>query len=237
MTINDNVSFDKIPSTDINGRCIPPNGIRLQVLDNLCCDIIVGHDILNKHDKLVINFGGQNSSFVVDNISHSGFACALTPVIFNPPPLFEHLARDVHPIACKSRRFSPDDQQFIDNEVGHLLSEGIIEASTSPWRAQVLVTSNERHKRRMVIDYSRTINRYTTLDAYPLPNMDVLANKVAQYSIFSTFDLKSAYHQVPICDSDKPYTAFEASGRIINLLAYHSVSLMEVQHSNASWTP
>ena len=24
MTINDNVSFDKIPSTDINGRCIPP---------------------------------------------------------------------------------------------------------------------------------------------------------------------------------------------------------------------
>ena len=134
------------------------NGIRLQVLDNLCCDIIVGHDILNKHDKLVINFGGQNSSFVVDNISHSGFACALTPVIFNPPPLFEHLARDVHPIACKSRRFSPDDQQFIDNEVGHLLSEGIIEASTSPWRAQVLVTSNERHKRRMVIDYSRTIN-------------------------------------------------------------------------------
>ena len=190
------------------------NGIRLQVLDNLCCDIIVGHDILNKHDKLVINFGGQNSSFVVDNISHSGFACALTPVIFNPPPLFEHLARDVHPIACKSRRFSPDDQQFIDNEVGHLLSEGIIEASTSPWRAQVLVTSNERHKRRMVIDYSRTINRYTTLDAYPLPNMDVLANKVAQYSIFSTFDLKSAYHQVPICDSDKPYTAFEASGRL-----------------------
>ena len=72
------------------------NGIRLQVLDNLCCDIIVGHDILNKHDKLVINFGGQNSSFVVDNISHSGFACALTPVIFNPPPLFEHLARDIY---------------------------------------------------------------------------------------------------------------------------------------------
>ena len=24
MTINDNVSFDKISNTDINGRCIPP---------------------------------------------------------------------------------------------------------------------------------------------------------------------------------------------------------------------
>jgi len=55
-------------------------------------------------------------------------------------------------------------------EVSKLLNDGIIEPSYSPWRAQVLVTKDERHKRRMVVDYSQTINKFTLSDAYPLPN-------------------------------------------------------------------
>lgn len=66
----------------------------------------------------------------------------------------------------------------------------------------------------MVVDYSQTINKYTLLDAYPLPRIDDLINKVSQYKAFSTVDLASAYHQVPILDSDKPYTAFEAAGEL-----------------------
>ena len=95
-----------------------------------------------------------------------------------------------------------------------LLSEGIIEPSNSPWRAQVVVTVNENHKKRMVIDYSQTINRFTQLDAYPLPRIDEIVNKVAKYRYFSTIDLKSAYHQIPIHDKDKAYTGFEAGGRL-----------------------
>ena len=66
----------------------------------------------------------------------------------------------------------------------------------------------------MVIDYSRTINKYTYLDAYPLPKMDDIALKVSQYRVYSTFDLKSAYHQIPIKESDRPFTAFEADGML-----------------------
>ena len=64
----------------------------------------------------------------------------------------------------------------------------------------------------MVIDYSQTINKFTLLDAFPLPRIDDLVNEMAQYRVFSTVDLRSAYHQVPLKDEDKPYTAFEASG-------------------------
>ena len=92
--------------------------------------------------------------------------------------------------------------------------EGIIEPSISAWRAQVLVTKSENHKKRLVIDYSQTINRFTQLDAYPLPRIDSLVNKIAKYKYFSTLDLKSAYHQITIQDSDKPYTAFEACGKL-----------------------
>ena len=37
-------------------------------------------------------------------------------------------------------------------------------------------------------------------------------NRVAQYQVFSSIDLKYAYHQIPPKDEDKPLTAFEADG-------------------------
>ena len=62
----------------------------------------------------------------------------------------------------------------------------------------------------MVIDYSRTANRFTQLDACSLPRIDYMVQKIAQYSIHSTSDLKSVCHQVPLREEDKPYTAFES---------------------------
>ncbi|XP_059045822.1 uncharacterized protein LOC131841533 [Achroia grisella] len=106
------------------------------------------------------------------------------------------------------------DQKFIDEEIQKLLKDKIIEPSQSPWRAQVLVTSSEHHKKRMVIDYSQTINRFTLLDAYPLPSIEDVIAKVSKHKIFSKIDLKSAYHQVPILESEKSYTAFEAGGNL-----------------------
>ena len=90
----------------------------------------------------------------------------------------------------------------------------MIKESKSPWRAQALVVTTENHKKRMVIDYSQTINRFTLLDAYPLPNIEELVSEVSKFSFFSTVDLKSAYHQIPIKEEEKPFTAFEASGSL-----------------------
>ena len=64
----------------------------------------------------------------------------------------------------------------------------------------------------MVIDYSQTINKFTLLDAYPLPRMLDVVKKVAGYRLYSTLDLTSAYHQVELPFSYRLYTAFEADG-------------------------
>ena len=77
-----------------------------------------------------------------------------------------------------------------------------------------MVTKDENHKKRLAIDYSQTIDRFTQLDAFPLPRMTNLVNNIAQYKVFSTIDLRSAYHQVPLKDEDKPYTAFEARNNL-----------------------
>ena len=114
------------------------------------------------------------------------------------------------PIATPSRSYSREDQTFIKEEVKRLLASGIIEPSRSPRRSQVLVVCNPT-KLRFVIDYSQTVNRCTLLDAYPLPK---IVNKVANDRFYSSLDLKSAYHQVPLLERERPFTAFEAMGKL-----------------------
>ena len=178
---------------------------RLSVLPDLCADVILGHDFLNMHSKLSLSFSGNGAPFSV---------CGVAAAKIVAPSLFQNLTPDCKPVATKSRRQTPDNEKFITGEVKRLLHEGIIEPSSSPWRAQVLVTTNERHKKRLVVDYSQTINKHTYLDAYPLPNLEKMVEKISKYKYYSTLDLKSAYHQIPIQVKDKPFTAFEAAGRL-----------------------
>ena len=179
--------------------------VKLYVLPNLCADVILGQNWQSNHESVTIKYGGERYPLKI---------CNLTTLNVSPPPLFENLDPNCKPIITKSRRYSDEDRKFLAEEVERLLSEGIIEPSNSPWRAQVVVTRNERHKKRLVIDFSQTINKFTYLDAYPLPNLNKTVNSIAQYRVYSVIDLKSAYHQVPLQNRDKKYTAFEANGRL-----------------------
>ena len=39
-----------------------------------------------------------------------------------------------------------------------------------------------------------------------------MINELAQYSVFSTFDLRNAYHQIELISSERKFTGFEANG-------------------------
>ena len=78
----------------------------------------------------------------------------------------------------------------------------------------VVKNPSQPDKKRLCVDYSQTINQYTELDAYPLPRIDDMINNLAHYKVFSTFDLRNAYHQVPILKDDRKYTGFEANCRL-----------------------
>ena len=77
-----------------------------------------------------------------------------------------------------------EDKEFIATEIIELLEEGVIEPSDSPCRVQV--TRSERHRKRLVMDYSETINRFTQLYAYSMPRLDDTVNQIAQYIFLST---------------------------------------------------
>ena len=184
--------------------------VTLSVVPDLCSDIVLGQSFKNKHKEITFKLNGAQEGLVIQNPVRCGVATSNV----KSPRLFNNLDPNAKPIAGKSRRFNEADQSFIKEEVKQLLAEGNIEPSYSPWRAQVLATKDERHKRRMVVDYSQTVNRYTLLDVYPLPNIDEQVAKIAKCSVFSTLDLKSAYYQASLSVKDRPYTAFEAEGKL-----------------------
>ena len=105
---------------------------------------------------MVFNYGGPKPSLSV---------CGFSTLNISPPEPFANLSADCHPIVTKSRPYSRDDLDFIDKEVQRLLKEGIIEPSKSPWRAQIVVTKDENHRKRMVVDHSQTINPTSLLSS------------------------------------------------------------------------
>jgi len=52
------------------------------------------------------------------------------------------------------------------------------------------------------------------LDAYPLPNMEELVNNVLQARYYSSLDLPSTYHQIPLLEEERFCTAFEVGGEL-----------------------
>ena len=192
------------------------------VFENLCADVLLGGDFLQKHKSIVFKFSEKGENFVINKLQKCN---AVHKARVECPSLFANLKPECKPIATKSRKYNSVDQVFIKETVQKWLKDKVIRPSNSPWRSQIVVvkTKNgavgdlnhpEEIKRRVCIDFSQTINLFTELDAYPIPRIDTMVNELAKYNLFATFDLKSAYHQVPIRESDKKYTAFEAFGRL-----------------------
>ena len=128
----------------LQDRCY--KDVPLSILDNLCEGVILGQDFMRKHKSVEFDFGDDEPPLHI---------CGMTSVDVKPPSFFWNLTPDCKPIAVKSRRYTSSDAKSIESETQRLLAEGIIEPSTSPWRAQVLITADEKHKNLMVIDYNQ----------------------------------------------------------------------------------
>ena len=121
---------------ELNGKKY--SNFSISVLSGLCCDVIIGHEILSLHDRLIIHFMGSKGDIEVtncrphDDTGTGPLTCNLARAIVDPPRLFSNLSEKCYPIKCQSKRFSTEDQEFIAEEVLRLQKEGLVEPSESP---------------------------------------------------------------------------------------------------------
>lgn len=114
---------------------------------------------------------------------------------------------DARPIKLPPRRVSLHLQGEVQNQVGDMLEQGIIQPSRSPWAAPVVLVKKKDGNLRFCVDYRR-LNEVTVKDAYPLPRIDNTLDTLASAVWFSTLDLASGYWQVEVDPRDKEKNAF-----------------------------
>lgn len=124
------------------------------------------------------------------------------------------------PVFVKPYRLPHSQTQIINQQVQQMLADNIIEQSNSPYNAPLLLVpkkndKDEQTKWRVVVDF-RKINEITIADAYPLPNITEILDQLGRSKYFTTLDLASGYHQIPMHPDDKEKTAFST-----NMSHYH----------------
>ena len=119
---------------------------------------------------------------------------------------------DNAPVNVKQYRYPPQLREVIQKEIQELLDNDIIEESESPYNTPLWIVpkkpDSQGNKRwRLVIDF-RALNEKTIASAYPLPNITEILDQLGRSKYFSTLDLASGFHQVPIDPADVSKTEF-----------------------------
>ena len=111
------------------------------------------------------------------------------------------------PVKVPPRRMAPAHKAIVEQELGKMLAENVIEPSASPWSSPIVLVKKKNGETRFCVDY-RAVNSVIEGDSYPLPRIDETLESLEGNGWFSTLDLKSGYWQVPLDQNDKLKTAF-----------------------------
>lgn len=109
------------------------------------------------------------------------------------------------PIKCKPYKASEIDKEFMREQVEKWLKSGVCRMSKSPYGAPAFVIEQPHHEstpKRFVVDYSRTINKYTIKDPFPIDQMDDMVHKIAGKKYKSMVDVKHAFNNFKIREQD-----------------------------------
>ena len=114
---------------------------------------------------------------------------------------------DSRPVRQPLRRHPPAHMVAIQEHVSNMLQQGVIQPAKSPWASNLVLVKKKDGSLRCCVDY-RQLNSLTRKDAYPLPRTDMCLDAMSGARWFSTFDLRSSYHQVAMEEEDSDKTAF-----------------------------
>ena len=118
-----------------------------------------------------------------------------------------HLQPGTTPIKLSPYRVSSAKADVIKKELDDMLKLGVIEPSTSPWSAPVVLIPKPDKTLRFCVDYRR-LNKVTIPDAFPMPRIDDLIDKVGKAKFLTKIDLSKGYWQVPLEEEAVPISAF-----------------------------
>jgi hypothetical protein len=114
---------------------------------------------------------------------------------------------DATPIRQAPRRIPHHMLPQVNDEIRNMQNMGSIRPSKSPWSSPIVIVIKRDKTMRLCIDY-RKLNDVTKKHAFPLPRIEDMLDSLRGSTVFTTLDLISAYHAVPVEKDSIEKTAF-----------------------------
>jgi len=121
-----------------------------------------------------------------------------------------HVTSDFKPKRLRAHRVPENIKPEVEQQIKDMLNLGIMKPSKSEMASPIVCVLKGRDGKDGVciaVDYCY-LNKYSIGDAYLMPEVSDLIQKVGQAKLISTFDAKGAYWQIGVREDHQWLTAF-----------------------------
>ena len=132
---------------------------------------------------------------------------------FPEPRPWDHkieLKEGFQPKSFKMYNLTPEEQSELDKWIKENLEKGYIRPSQSPMASPFFYVKKKDGRLRPCQDY-RYLNDWTIKNAYPLPLISELTDKLAGAKYFTKLDVRWGYNNIRIKDGDQWKAAFKTN--------------------------
>uniref|UniRef100_A0A1Y1K180 RNA-directed DNA polymerase n=2 Tax=Photinus pyralis TaxID=7054 RepID=A0A1Y1K180_PHOPY len=116
------------------------------------------------------------------------------------------------PIKQRYYPLSPAMQSHANDALDRMLEAGIVRKSSSPWNSPMVLVKKKDNSYRLCFD-GRKLNSVTKKDAYPLPYLTTILDKLRDAHYLTSIDLRQAFYQIPLHPESCEKTAFTVPKR------------------------
>ncbi|CAB0005262.1 unnamed protein product [Nesidiocoris tenuis] len=165
----------------------------------------LGYELTRKHrNELQTSLPPVSSSMAKEDpdpsLPSSLPPAKITPIEFELSPASPQ-------VKSKPYRLSRDKHIWAQDKINEMLTRGIIRPSESKYASPCVIVPKADGSFRLCQDY-RAINKFTDLDPFPFPCIDDVISNLGGCKVFSKIDLKDGFHQMPLSEKSKRFTAF-----------------------------
>jgi hypothetical protein len=111
------------------------------------------------------------------------------------------------PIHCNPHQMAYKLRPILKKELDEMLKHNIIEPTTSPWAAPVLMVKKKNGEWRPCVDF-RKLNQVAKTSAYPLPKIQDIFTHLHRKRYFTALDMVKGFWQIPLDDASRDKTGF-----------------------------
>lgn len=111
------------------------------------------------------------------------------------------------PVVYRPYKLSYQEKLKVREITKDLLDKGVIRRSNSEYASPIILVKKRDGSDRLCVDF-RALNRVTVKDRYPLPLIDDHIDRLGSYRFFSSLDMATGFHQIPLKENSIHLTGF-----------------------------